>query len=172
MVFGSRQKVKKAKNATVSIGIDKLALVPSFKYLGMTLDSTLNYNQHMMSIIRTILHKLHLMSKMKRYMGNSTAISIYKSMLLPYFDYADIIFDKANAGSLKKLQTLQNKCLRVCLGRERRFSTDAAHKLANVPFLKDRRSAHVLNFMYKRKLQTAPIKCKGNQDQSPRRTPV
>ena len=65
-----------------------------------------------MSIIRTILHKLHLISKMKRYMGNSTAISINKSMLLPYFDYADIIFDKANAGSLKKLQTLQNKCLK------------------------------------------------------------
>ena len=37
------------------------------------------------------------------------------------------------------------------MGKERRFSTDAAHKIANVPFLKDRRAAHILNFMYSRK---------------------
>ena len=47
-----------------------------------------------------------------------------------------------------KLQKLQNTCLNICLSKERRFSTDAAHKLTNVPFLEDRRKAHVLNFMY------------------------
>ena len=39
----------------------------------------------------------------------------------------------------------------LCLGRERRFSTDVMHKLSNIPYPKDRRKAHVLNFMYKRK---------------------
>ena len=37
------------------------------------------------------------------------------------------------------------------MGKDRRFGTDAIHKIANVPFLKDRRAAHVLNFMYSRK---------------------
>ena len=36
------------------------------------------------------------------------------------------------------------------MGRDRRFNTNRAHKLSNVPFLKDRREAHVCNFMYKR----------------------
>ena len=151
MMFGSRQKVKRSKGAVVKVGGAKLSQVPSFKYLGMTLDSTLNFNQHLMSVTRTILHKLHLLSKMRRYLVEDTAINIYKSMLLPYFDYGDVIYDKANAGPLKKLQTLQNKCLRLCLGRDNRFSTDAVHKLSKSPFLKDRRHAHVLNFMYKRK---------------------
>ena len=40
--------------------------------------------------------------------------------------------------------------LKICANRNMRFSTDQAHKLASVPFLADRRRAHVLNFMYKR----------------------
>ena len=148
MVFGSRQKVKKARNVLVSIGRETLKIVPSYKYLGLTLDLTLNYNMHIASVLRTVLHK---MSEMKRYLTDDTAISVYKAMLLPYFDYADVIYDKANSNDLGKLKKLQNKCLKICLGKVRRFSTDMAHKLASTPFLKDRRSAHVMNFMYKRK---------------------
>ena len=151
MVFGSRHRVKKAGHIDIVIDNESLQHVPSYKYLGLTLDSTLNYNQHIQSVIRLVLHKLHLLSKLKRYMNDNVAVCIYKSMLLPYFDYADVIYNNANSTDLDKLQRLQNRCLRVCLGRERRFSTDAAHKLARVPFLKNRRVAHTLNFMYKRK---------------------
>ena len=46
-------------------------------------------------------------------------------------DYADILFCKANKKDIDKLQMLQNKCLRICLGKERRFDMDRAHKLTN-----------------------------------------
>ena len=38
MAFGSRGKIKKAKNLTIKLGGQKLHQVPSFKYLGLTLD--------------------------------------------------------------------------------------------------------------------------------------
>ena len=79
------------------------------------------------------------------------ALLIYKSMILPYFDYADVIYSKSRSGDLDKLQRLQNRCLRICLGYDRFGSTDGAHKVSTTPFLKDRRSAHVLNFMFNRK---------------------
>ena len=151
MVFGTRHKVKKAKNLDIVINKEHLKLVPSYKYLGLIVDSTLNFNLHIASVIRIILHKMSLLAKMKKYLNNDVAVSIYKSMLLPYLDYADAIYSMSNAKDLGKLQKLQNKCLRICLGRDRRFSTDGAHKLSKVPFIKDRRVAHTLNFMYKRK---------------------
>ena len=86
---------------------------------------------------------------------HNSALQIYKSMLLPYFDYADVIFRKANLRDVDKLQTLQNKCLRICMGRDRRFDTNQAYKLAGVPFLKDRREAHTCNFMFRRKTKVA-----------------
>ena len=151
MAFGSRSKVKKTKNVVIKLDGQKLNQVPSFKYLGMTLDGTLNFNHHITCTCRTVLHKLMLLSKMKRYLRDDTAISIYKSMILPYLDYADVIFDKAMSKDINKIQRLQNKCLRICLGEERRFSTDRAHKLTGTPFLVDRRKAHIRNFMYLRK---------------------
>ena len=102
-------------------------------------------------MIKVILYKMTLLAKLKKYLKNDSALQIYKSMSLPYFDYADVIFDKANLKDIDKLQTLQNKCLRICTGRDKRFDTERAHKLANLPFLKDRRTAHVRNFMFKRK---------------------
>ena len=151
MIFASRSKVKKCKDVDVRIGNDNLKMVPCFKYLGITLDSTLSFSKHIASVVQRVCHKMTLLAKLKKYLKDETALLIYKTMLLPYFDYADVIFCKANKKDIDKLQRLQNKCLRICLGKERRFDTDRAHKLANTPFLSDRREAHVCNFMYKRK---------------------
>ena len=151
MVFASRSKVKRCKNIAVKIGTDKLKLVPYFNYLGITLDSTLNFSKHITTVVQLICHKMSLLAKLKRYLRDETAILIYKTMLLPYFDYADVIFCKANKKDTDKLQSLQNKCLRICMGKERRFDTNRAHKLTSSPFLVDRREAHVCNFMFKRK---------------------
>ena len=151
MVFGTRNKVKRAKEVRVSINGNQLQLVLSYKYLGILLDSTLNFNKHIASVINTVLYKITLLSKVKKYLRNDVALQIYKSMILPYLDYGDVIFHKANSADLGRLQRLQNRCLKLCAGHERLFSTDLAHKRAAVPFLTDRRGSHLLNFMYKRK---------------------
>ena len=104
MVFGTRSMVKKVKNVKIYLNGDILQKVPTFKYLGVILDSTLNYKHHISSILRTVLHKMVLLAKLKRYLNNDVAFHIYKSMLLPYFDYADVIYHKSNSTELNKLQ--------------------------------------------------------------------
>ena len=151
MVFGSRSRVKKAKNLKIYMKGNLLQKVPTFKYLGVILDPTLTYNHHISSIVRTVLHKMTLMAKVKKYLNNDVALQIYKSMILPYFDYADVIFHKSNKSAVDKLQRLQNRCLRICMGANRRLGTDRIHKTLSIPFLEDRRGAHVLNFMFNRK---------------------
>ena len=151
MAFGSRSKVKKCKRTKIMLNKERAKMVQSFKYLGVTLDPILNYSQHVSSIIRCVHHKISLLVKVKRYLNNDVALKVYKSMILPYLDYADVIFCKANATDLDKLQKLQNRCLKLCMGQDRLFSTERAHKITEIPFLKDRRRTHTLNFMYKRK---------------------
>ena len=92
MVFGSRSKVKKAKNVQVKLNGDLLRRVPSFKYLGLILDPTLTYNKHISYVIKTVLFKMLLLAKLRKYLNDNVALQFYKSMLLPYFDYADVIF--------------------------------------------------------------------------------
>ena len=151
MSFGSRSNVKKSRKAEVHLNGEKLQMVPSYKYLGITLDPTLSYGQHVASTIKCVQHKISLLGKIKRYLNNDVALKIYKSMILPYIDYADVIYSKARVGDLDKLQRLQNRCLKLCQGRDRYFNTDRLHQGAKTPFLSDRRTAHTLNFMYMRK---------------------
>ena len=106
MAFATRSKVKKCKNVEVRIGEERLKMVPYFKYLGITLDSTLNFSKHISSVIQLICYKMTLLAKLKKYLKDETALLIYKTMLLPYFDYADVIFCKANKKDTDKLQTL------------------------------------------------------------------
>ena len=113
MAFATRSKVKKCKNVEVRIGEERLKMVPYFKYLGITLDSTLNFSKHILSVIQLICYKMTLLAKLKKCLKDETALLIYKTMLLPYFDYADVTSCKANKKDTDKLKTLQNKCLRI-----------------------------------------------------------
>ena len=69
-------------------------------------------------------------------------------MILPYFDYGDVVYGTASQEGLEKLQRLQNRCLKICMGFNRRHNTVNLHTVTNSPQLKDRRAAHVNNFMY------------------------
>ena len=121
MFFGSRSRVKKAKNVKVYIQGATLQKVPTFKYLGLILDPTMNYNHHLNSVIGTVLHKMTLLAKMKTPKKGVLPLQIYKSIILPYIDYGDVIYNEANSDILDKLQRLQSKCLRICSGFDRRF---------------------------------------------------
>ena len=119
LVFGSRSKVKKCVAAQIKSNGEKIKMVPSFKYLGFILDSSLNYNYNMSSVISTVQHKILMLEKVKKKvkkkLRKEAALSIYKAMLLPYFDYADVIYCKANTTDLDKLQRLQDRCMGLCL---------------------------------------------------------
>ena len=85
MVFGSRHNIKKTQNISISI----LQMVPTYKYLGIHLDQTLNFNYHLKNVVNQISHKLYVFNKIQRFLNEKAALNVYKSMILRYFDYGD-----------------------------------------------------------------------------------
>ena len=152
MIFGIRQRVKKAKNTQLFMDNQSLQTVPTYKYLGFTLDSVLSFNGHINNnnVISMVMYKINLLSKICKCLTNSSALKVYKTMILPYFDYFDTIYGTAGTDGLDKLQRLQNKGLKLCMNYDRRHSTDDLHRETKCPKLDARRSAHLNNFMYNR----------------------
>ena len=148
MIFGTRSRIKKAKNIKITISGQHLQQVPSYKYLGVTLDSVLTYSKHISTVLNTVSHKAYILSKIRHFITTYSALRIYKSMILPYFDYADIVFAKANQSDLEKLQRLQNRCLKTCLLVNNRTDTDYIHSVTKIAKLEFRRKIHLRNFMY------------------------
>ena len=73
---------------------------------------------------------------------------IYKTYVLPLFDYADILYHGATGTQL--LQTVQNRCLKYCFKVPILTSTNVIHKRAELPKLVDRRIYHAQVYGFKR----------------------
>ena len=151
MAFGTPGRLKKMGKFRVQLGNVNLQQVSSYKYLGMTLDSSLNFKQHLSNVTRTVSHKLFILSRLRKYLSEKAALLIYKTMVLPYMDYVDVVFHKATGANLERLQRIQNRALKICLNLGRREETERIHRQAQVPLLDNRRKNHLMKFMYKQK---------------------
>ena len=96
IVFGLKSKTRKVGNHSLFIDNNKLERVSSYKYLGFTLDMNLNYNKHLENCLKLISHKAYTLSKIRMYIDIQTAVTIYKTMILPVLEYGDVINDGAN----------------------------------------------------------------------------
>ena len=151
VVFGLKSKTRKVGNHSMFINDHRLERVTSYKYLGLTLDMNLNYNKHLENCLKLISHKAFLLNKIRLYIDTNTAITIYKTMILPILEYGDVIYDGANQKLLNDLQTSQNRILRICLQRNYYTSTILLHRICNINKLKDRRVMHLNLYMFKQK---------------------
>ena len=148
MTFGTRSKLKRSKDACVKIGGERLQLVPSYKYLRAVLDPALTFANHVNSVLSTVAHKSYVLGKMRKYLTTDVSLLIYKTMIMPYFDYADVVYTNAFKKDLDKLQRAQNRCLKTCLLVDARTETNQTHCMSRIPLLEHRRYTHVNNFMY------------------------
>ena len=106
--FGTSQRTKAIHDFDLNLNGTLLHREPFYKYLGITLDSHLTYKQHVNQCMKVVSHKLCLLSKIRQFMNEDTALFIYISMIAPIIDYGDIIYMGGTDDKLSKLQRLQN----------------------------------------------------------------
>ena len=149
MVFGTKHKLASKPELALMIGDQQLREVPSYRYLGTTLDPSLNAGEQLNKLNQLLAQRLNSFRKIRRCMSERSAITIYKATILPVFDYNDIIYYLLNKQQLAKLQRMQNRALRLVFSG-RILSVADMHEVAGVNYLEQRRDAHMLGLMYNR----------------------
>ena len=139
-------------NIRPNLEIDNIQLqyVHCYKYLGVTIDNKLTFKQHVNQTIKNVAFRSYTMAKAQEYLPKYALLKVYKSYILPIFDQGDILYDGHCVDQLKKLQKLQNRCLKVCEKVPFRTPTLEVHKSTKVPYLSLRRQAHIRNYAFKR----------------------
>ena len=154
--------LKSGKKLDTLVNGTTLQYVNHFNYLGIKIENTVTFEQHANETVRMVAHKLYLLSRIRKYINIQQSITIYRSMIVPYFDYGDIFLININLKTIDKLQKLQNRALRVCLALDGRSNVNDLHNTCNINKLTHRRHAHLLNFSYHRAQDPSYIK-EGNR---------
>ena len=150
MLFGTKNMLRHSSKLEVNLSGTKIQYVKHFNYLGMRLEDMLTFEFHAAETLRMVAHKLYLLSRIRKFVTIGQAISIYKSKVVPYFDYGDIFLLGINQKTIDKMQKLQNRALRICLALDERSNVNDMHNTCSINKLNERRETHLLNFVYRR----------------------
>ena len=72
---------------SLEIGDIKINSVQQYEYLGMLLDDKLTMNEYADAVWKKANTKVGILAKIRRFISESTAAKIYKSMIRPHLDY-------------------------------------------------------------------------------------
>ena len=86
----------------------------SYRYLGIDIDKNLTFQDQFNSMSQKIAYKIWIYRHNRINMDDVTALIIFKTMLLPYFDYGCIFLPALPVKCYKKLQIYCNIALRIC----------------------------------------------------------
>ena len=122
-----------------------LEKVPKFSYLGVSLDETLSWKDHVEYVSSKVSSRLGLLSRIRACLTLEASKQVYTSFMQPLFDYADVAWGEISEGCCKELQRLQNRAVRIIL--RRKTSKNAFH-LLNWLSLACRRKLHKCSLVF------------------------
>ena len=85
------------------------------KYLGITLDEFLNWNEHVASTIKSLNSLFSVFYNIRRYQTIEHIRAIYYTMIYSRIKYGICAYGFAKKENMDKVQILQNKLLKVLL---------------------------------------------------------
>lgn len=141
IVFSKSHKmIKKAKEDEIEIDNEKFKWLDSVRYLGVHLDSTLNYKTHIDTVIakaKKIISILFCVLKKNSTLNAHSKVFIYKTYIRPILTYAGTIFHNCPKTYFGRLQILQNKCLRMALNVPYYSRNADNHQSAAIPTIEE-----------------------------------
>ena len=103
-------------NITVDVDNMSHALPNShnIKYLGVTLDASLNFDDHVAFVCSKISKAIGVL-KCCNFLPTPVLITMYNAIILPHFDYCCTVWGSTSQKNLTRLQRLQSRAMRCIL---------------------------------------------------------
>ena len=133
MLIGSRAKLQNISNSDVIspkfvIDDEVVPMINEAKYLGIQIDKTLGWKEHINIIAAKISRGIGMLRYAKRYVPLSTVKTMYRSIVEPYLRYCCTVWGCCTEADLKRLQILQNRAARIV--------TNSAYDTHSLPLIK------------------------------------
>ena len=105
----------------------------------MIFDSKLNFQEHLKNILNKVNKAIGLLGKLQNILLRGTQITIYKSFVIPYLDYGDVIYDQQHNNSFhQKLELIQYNAALAITGAIRGTSKEKLYQEVDLESLQQR----------------------------------
>ena len=100
----------------VMINDQPIPRMHSISCLGVKLDETLNWEEHMDMVCKKVGTGVGILRRIKPYVPANIFISIYNALIQPYFDYCSPLWGVCNKTLRDSLERFQNRAARIIAG--------------------------------------------------------
>ena len=117
--------------------------------MGVVIDDDLKLSSHLEYISGKIAKGVSVIIKARKIFSEVTLLSLYNSLIMPYWSYCIHVWGKAYDTHLKHLMSLQNKVVRIIAGVPHRTHVESLYLDLNIMPLKKSNMYTVGLCMYK-----------------------
>jgi hypothetical protein len=122
---------------SITINQNSLKITDSAKFLGVTIDSKLNWTSHVDTIKAKINRSLFILSRIRYQVNRKSLLTLYYSLIHPHLTYCIENWGLCAKKELAKLFKLQKRAVRIIMGAKNRQHTNALFKTLNILKLED-----------------------------------
>ena len=128
----------------LTFGNTRLEKIDEHKHLGVTLQENCKWDGHIRSVVSKVSMLISCLKSFKYRLCRRTLETMYRSFVLPHFDYADILWDNCTEFLATTLEDLHLEALRTITGSVRGTSHQKLYQESGFCSLKERRRRHKL----------------------------
>ena len=113
MLFGTAKRLYSQSNLKVSLKEHLINFVSGYKYLGVSLDPSLNMNDHLQKILKNVAVRIRLLKRMRYSLSDFAAESVYEAIVLPKILYCSTPVLKVSDTMANKFERLQRSAIKI-----------------------------------------------------------
>ena len=117
MVFGTSKKLKNTPPIQIEHNYVKITNTDSYKYLGVSLNCSLNMTEHIRKTIKKVSSRITLLKSMRHLLDSKSALKIYKAMILPIMTYCPFVtFGTIPQNLSTRIEQIESRACRIIGG--------------------------------------------------------
>mgnify|MGYP003433291688 FL=1 len=148
ILFTSRKR-KLDEKPELKIDGTKIEQVRTAKFLGVVINDTLTWDDHIKTVKQKVQKNIGIIYRIRANLPSCTALSLYFTLIHPYFEYCNIVWAVHRSSQLNKLFICQKIAIRTITNSRRRTHTKPLFAKLKILTLFDVNNQQVACFMYR-----------------------
>ena len=159
MLFHTKKKINAADSPNLSIDGKQINLISHVKFLGVILDSMLDWKQHVVYTSSKLAKSIGIIVKVRRFLSKKVLLNLYYTFSYPYLSYCNIVWGSTYDSTLEKLNVLQRRIIRMITFSHHRTSVKAIFNNLRILTLQQINTFQTGIFMYQHTKGKSPDAC-------------